>query len=378
MNEKRELEESPLSEYQQIAAQLRELNEDVQAPDAFRTGWRAAVEKEASQMKKTGESHRFSRRGRYGAAAAAAAIFLIGGTMLTRALQPGLTSAPHEYASSAYYVNYDSVAAPRQLAAANFSADDLMMMMEDAGNAAPVNATESTAQRQIILRTASVSLNTTNYENDLDAILAAMQNYGGWAEYQSASGETDSRRASLTLRIPAGSLDDFLGEVKQIGSLKNLETSAQDVSANYCDTESRKAIYEAQRARLTELLAQAEDVADIIEIENSLADLQYKIENLQGSLNHWDSYSETSVVTLTLREIAVSEDKGETSLWARLGDAGKASIRGAGEFFSDMLIFIVLALPYLAAIAAVTALASLCVRRHRRRKALKNQFGENE
>ena len=376
MNEKRELEEAPLSEYQQIAAQLRELNEDVQVPDAFRTGWRAAVEKEANQMKKAGKSHRFSRRGRYGAAVAAAAVFLIGGTLLTRTLQPGLTSAPHEDASSAY-VRYDSGNSLRQMAAANFSADDLVLM-DDAGNAAPVNATESAAQRQIILRTASVSLNTTNYENDLDAILAAMQKYGGWAEYQSASGETDSRRASLTLRIPAGSLDDFLGEVKQIGSLKNLETSAQDVSANYCDTESRKAIYEAQRARLTELLAQAEDVADIIEIESSLADLQYKIENLQGSLNRWDSYSETSVVNLTLREIAVSEDKGETSLLARLGDAGRASIRGAGEFFSDMLIFLVLALPYLAAIAAVTALAALCVRRHRRRKALKNQFGENE
>ena len=205
-----------------------------------------------------------------------------------------------------------------------------------------------------------------------------MQKYDGWAEYESASGEANARRASLTLRIPADRLDDFLADVKQIGSLKNLETSAQDVSANYYDTESRKAIYEAQRERLTELLAQAEDVADIIEIENSLADLQYKIENLQGSLNRWDSYSETSVVNLTLREIAVSEDKAETSLSARLGDAVKTSLREAGEFFSDMLIFLVLALPYLAATAAVTAIVALCVRRHRRRRALKNEFGENE
>lgn len=376
MSEKRNNDEAPLSEYQQIAAELRGLNEGVQAPEAFRTGWRAAVEKEANQMKKSGKSHRFPRRGRYGAAAVAAAIFLVGGTMLTRALQPGLTSSPQADVSSSYS-SYSSGASPRLMAAANSSAGDLVMM-DEVGSAAPANATESTAQRQIILRTASVSLNTTNYENDLNAILTAMQQYGGWAEYQSASGEADSRRASMTLRIPADRLDDFLADVKQIGSLKNLETSAQDVSANYYDTESRKAIYEAQRERLTELLAQAEDVADIIEIENSLADLQYKIENLQGSLNRWDSYSETSVVNLTLREIAVSEDKQETGLLARLGDAVKTSLREAGEFFSDMLIFLVLALPYLAAAAAVTAIAALCVRRHRRRRALKNEFGENE
>lgn len=376
MSEKRNNDDAPLSEYQQIAAELHGLNEGVQAPEAFRTGWRAAVEKEANQMKKSGKSHRFPRRGRYGAAAVAAAIFLVGGTMLTRALQPGLTSSPQADVSSSYS-SYSSGASPRLMAAANSSAGDLVMM-DEVGSAAPANATESAAQRQIILRTASVSLNTTNYENDLNAILTAMQQYGGWAEYQSASGEADSRRASLTLRIPADRLDDFLADVKQIGSLKNLETSAQDVSANYYDTESRKAIYEAQRERLTELLAQAEDVADIIEIENSLADLQYKIENLQGSLNRWDSYSETSVVNLTLREIAVSEDKAETSLPARLGDAVKISLREAGEFFSDMLIFLVLALPYLAATAAVTAIVALCVRRHRRRRALKNEFGENE
>ena len=376
MSEKWKNDDAPLSEYQQIAAELRKLNEDVQAPEAFRTAWRAAVEKEANQMKKSGKSHRFSRRGRYGAAAVAAAVFLVGGTMLTRALQPGLTSAPRavdsSYSSAAYYSS-----SPRLMSAANSSADDLVVM-DEVGSAAPASATESAAQRQIILRTANVSLNTTNYEADLDSILAAMQQYGGWAEYQSASGETNSRRASLTLRIPAGSLDDFLADVKQIGSLKNLETNAQDVSANYYDTESRKAIYEAQRERLTELLAQAEDVADIIEIENSLADLQYKIENLQGSLNRWDSYSETSVVNLTLREIAVSEDKAETGLPARLGDAVKTSIRDAGEFFSDMLIFLVLALPYLAVAAVVTTIVALCVRRRRRRKALKNEFGENE
>lgn len=376
MSEKRNNDEAPLSEYQQIAAELRGLNEGVQAPEAFRTSWRAAVEKEANQMKKSGKSHRFTRRGRYGAAAVAAAIFLVGGTMLTRALQPGLTSSPQADVSSSYS-SYSSGASPRLMAAANSSAGDFVMM-DEVGGAAPANATESAAQRQIILRTANVSLNTTSYDADLNSILAAMQQYGGWAEYQSASGEADSRRASMTLRIPADRLDDFLADVKQIGSLKNLETSAQDVSANYYDTESRKAIYEAQRERLTELLAQAEDVADIIEIENSLADLQYKIENLQGSLNRWDSYSETSVVNLTLREIAVSEDKAETGLPARLGDAVKTSLREAGEFFSDMLIFLVLALPYLAAAAAVTAIVALCVRRHCRRKALKNEFGENE
>ena len=61
MNEKRNPDGAPLSEYQKIAAELRALNDDVQAPETFCAGWRAAVEKEANQMKKSGKSHRFSK-----------------------------------------------------------------------------------------------------------------------------------------------------------------------------------------------------------------------------------------------------------------------------------------------------------------------------
>ena len=49
MSEKRNNDEAPLSEYQQIAAELRGLNEGVQAPEAFRTGWRAAAVLTATQ-----------------------------------------------------------------------------------------------------------------------------------------------------------------------------------------------------------------------------------------------------------------------------------------------------------------------------------------
>ena len=81
--------------------------------------------------------------------------------------------------------------------------------------------------------------------------------------------------------------------------------------------------------------------------------MQYSIESLQGSLNHWDSYADTSVVNLSLQEIAVAQDKQEAGLFDHLGDALKTSWRSARAFFSDMLVFIVLALPILHCLPAL-------------------------
>ena len=380
MNEKRNfLPDDAPSDYQQIAADLRSLNDGVEPPEAFRTGWRAAVEKEAFRMKTTNLPRRPMRRARQALAVAAAAVFLIGGTALTRAFYPGAGGSPSTYADDSFadYATYQYADSRAPMLATNYSsaAKNSVVTLDEVASPDSVAAANDAAaqQRLVILRTASVSISSTNYDADLQRVLDAAEQVSGWSEYQSSENDGASRRrTSMTLRIPAASLDDFLDTLSQIGVVTNLETSTQDVSSNYYDTQSRMEIYIAQRERMTELLSQAEDMADIIEIENSLSDLQYRIESLQGSLKHWDSYAETSVVNLSLREIAVSEDKVEAGLFQRLGDAVKVSIRSAGEFFSDMLIFLVLALPYLAAVAAVTVLIALCARKRKARRRLQN------
>ncbi|HIT69749.1 MAG TPA: hypothetical protein IAC36_07605, partial [Candidatus Aphodomonas merdavium] len=57
----------------------------------------------------------------------------------------------------------------------------------------------------------------------------------------------------------------------------------------------------------------------------------------------------------------------------RLGDALKTSWRSARAFFSDMLVFIVLALPYLALLAGVALIAFIAVSIRRKKHSKKDR-----
>ena len=362
--------------YESIADALSRMDDGLEVPEDFHARWRYAVEKEAWQLKE--KKHRNRRIGRLQwrvLAAAAAVVFLFGGTLLSR-------DAIHNAVNGAI-VPSETAVTQDAIVAESYMAGDARAYggANSRSLAATAAAEESTGtQPSVILRSASVTINSTQYEEDLRAIETALEEYGGWSESTYVSGEKpdqysggNGRYASLTLRVPAASLDAFLAQLDEIGTVTSLHTSTEDVSENYYDVQSRLSLYEAQRERLTELYEKAETVSDIIEIENSLTDLQYSIESLQGSLNHWDSYADTSVVNLSLQEIAVAQDKQEAGLFDRLGDALKTSWRSARAFFSDMLVFIVLALPYLALLAGVALIAFIAVSIRRKMHSKKDR-----
>lgn len=352
--------------YESIARELAEIDTDEEIPEEFCLSWRAAVEKEAMQMKKEKKFHGFGRTGIRVAAAAAAVVFVVGGTLMLQ------KSAPNQMSGRAYYEE------------GRFAYEDStpMLMAESAEMEFTATTNRASAQetqrRNIILRTADLSINTTRYDEDMTSVGSLLKQTGGWSEYESTSGEAvppygsgNGRRTSMTLRVPADSLDSFLEQLSAIGTVTSSSVRAEDVSASYYDTAGRLAIYEAQRERLTQLLGQAETMSDILEIEDSLMELQYDIESLQGTLNRWDSYADMAVVNLSVREIAVAQAKQEVGYFARLADAFKTSVEEAVVFFGDMVVFLVSALPYLVVIGAVALCVAGGIRRAKHRKQAK-------
>lgn len=77
----------------------------------------------------------------------------------------------------------------------------------------------------------------------------------------------------------------------------------QDVTTQYMDIEARLSNLTAQRTRLQELQASAENLADLLEIESSLSDVQYQIESWQSQLDWYSQQVSCSTVYLSLDEV---------------------------------------------------------------------------
>ena len=81
--------------------------------------------------------------------------------------------------------------------------------------AAPVPAPEAApeaapAGEKKVIRTASLNITTTAFDDSLLTLRTLCETSGGWVAYASESSGSSRRTASLTLRIPSAQLDAFL------------------------------------------------------------------------------------------------------------------------------------------------------------------------
>jgi hypothetical protein len=109
-------------------------------------------------------------------------------------------------------------------------------------------------------------------------------------------------------------------------------------------------------------MEQAESMEDIIALESALTDVEYQIEQLSTTLNHYDALINFSTITLYLNEVVkVTEDVGQSdSLGQRMAAgfaaSGEGLVRGTQEFLiwvSYNIVFTVAAVAILGAGAYV-------------------------
>lgn len=302
---------------------------------------------------------------------AAAAVFLVGGTLLTRD-QLSATSTPVTQVSergetsggTGYGVNGANfammdTAAPEEYATRSSSAESYSYTADSGA------AQEETK----IIRTVSLSLGSGAFADDLDALQDLCREAGGWVSYISVSGDAAqaSRRASLTLRIPEEKLEEFLQGADGLGRVISQTETAEDVTATYQDTAARLATQQAKMERLQDLMSETATLSELLELESAIADTQYTLDSLQSQLNATDQQVSYATVDISLRE--ESNADAVTSRDLTLSERLRAGLATGWETFwgfcKDMLVFLSAALPYLAAVGVIAALMHLIF--HRRK-----------
>ena len=168
-------------------------------------------------------------------------------------------------------------------------------------------------QPEKIIYTVNLSMETMQFEQTVSAFEAAVKSYGGYTQYSDVSGSTEyaedgtarliNRYASYTVCIPADKLDAFLAETTELGNVTSNNKSAENVTTRYADYETRKNSLLTEETRLLELLEKAENVENLIALEERLAQVRYEIESIQSNLNDLDRRLAYSTVYLYLQEV---------------------------------------------------------------------------
>ena len=238
--------------------------------------------------------------------------------------------------------------------------------MEDA-NSLTTSDTGSTAlpdSRKWII-TMDMSVETEDLDAMLEELDSHILNLKGYVEGQnvhngSAYAQRRYRSASLTIRIPADSVDQFTREVEGICNVVRSDKRLEDITLTYVSTESRMKALQTEEARLLELMEQAETMSDLLEIEARLTDVRYELESVTSRLRTYDNQVNYATIYLYIDEVQEYTPVAERTVWQRISEDFVSNLKRLGDDIVDVFVWVLVSSPYLA-IYAVLIIALLVV-----------------
>lgn len=360
---------NPFDDENEVLRQcLSPLNEEVpDMPENFHAQWTALVKEDAmkqEESRKVAPMRRWTRI----LSVAAALVFVVGGTLLTKdTLSPAHTT-PQQAATanedSADFATYSYDADDGGIAPMLYAANATMPEAASAKSAA-VNTTPD----KKIIRNVSMTIKTTAYDESMTQLTALLSQYSGYLESSSEYTNTrDLRTASLTLRVPADSLDAFLDGTGDLGRVTSRNMSATDVTDSYQDTAARLENQKLLLSRLQALTDTAGDLSDLLALENQLADTQYNIEQLESSLADTDQQVSEATIRMTLNEEAQPDLRDESvSLSDRITGALSIGWNAFVAFLQDCVVFLTAALPFIAIVAVIALVIAIILKAKKRK-----------
>jgi hypothetical protein len=157
--------------------------------------------------------------------------------------------------------------------------------------------------RPNIVKTADLSIETRRdgFDDAFDRASVVAGIYGGFVESSSTQG-VKHRSGRLTIRVPAGSFEDALHDLRAIGQVQRQSITGRDVTSQFVDIDARLRNYETQERVLLDLLSKATTIAGTLRVQRTLSDVQLHIEELTGERRVLSNRAELSTIDVELFE----------------------------------------------------------------------------
>ena len=250
------------------------------------------------------------------------------------------------------------------------------MAEPEAPNSSMTDSTVSNSalENAKIIYTADMTLETREFEQASSALAALVSSVGGYFESNELNQGGAYRSVYCVIRVPASRFAEFLEQAGEVAHMTYRNQYSQNVSEAYYDLEARLTTQRTKLDRLHELLAKADNMADIITIESAISDTELQIEYLTGSLRKYDSLIDYSTINLSLREVyrLSNEEVTPDTFGERLASAFQRGLDRGIDDLEDFVISIARNWLTLIVWAVIIAVAIVLIRRRiRNRRAAK-------
>jgi len=240
------------------------------------------------------------------------------------------------------------------------------------------------AVERMVIYNANLRIAVEDPTASLDSVIAMAESSGGFVVYSNIYQSTTSSGktvpyANVTIRVPAGQLDPIMTSIKGLTpdpeeDVLSENVSGQDVTSEYTDLESQLRNLEAAEQALVEIMENAKDTEDVLDVFDELTYYRGQIETVKGRMQY---LSESAAMSAISVEIVAKESLQPITIagWEPQGTVKNAveALINTGQKLVDILIwFGIYCLPFLVPLGlAVFFLVKLLLKRKAKRQAKK-------
>ena len=224
---------------------------------------------------------------------------------------------------------------------------------------------------RMIIKNGEMTLLVADTDRALDQATGIAVNSGGYVVSSKTWNSGEFKSAALTMGVPS---DQFEAVQRQLRALAvevlSDTSSGQDVSDEFVDLQSRLTNLEATAARIRELLKDAKDVDEALQVNIKLSEVESEIEQIKGRMQYLKDRSAFSTIVLNLQP-DVPEPTPEA--W-QPGKTVESAVNSAGSLLRGLIDaviwFGIVLLPFAIPVLAIIAIV-VYFRRRRGKKAAK-------
>ncbi len=210
------------------------------------------------------------------------------------------------------------------------------------------------AQKRAVIAKGQVSLHTDDVEKARFELQKLLDRWDGVIANEESTADEDgtTQRARLELRVPSPRFSTAMESIPTLGTLVDRGRTSEDVTTQVIDIESRIRSQRASLARIQALLADAEDLNQVIAIETQLSRRQADLDSLEQQQKYLADQTSLSTITVYLAvpdEAEADDDRGFwsglKSGWEALGDSTAVALTAVGAVLPFAALLGLLALP---------------------------------
>ena len=174
------------------------------------------------------------------------------------------------------------------------------MAMEGRAADGSVSTTVVPPTDRQIVRTGSMSMTADDVTATAFTIHSVVAKHQGLMSGEDMSNNGEMTYASITAQIPANNLDAFIAEVSKLGAVQTINVAASDVTAQVVDLDARIKAAQTSVNRMTQLLAQAQRIEDMLAIEAQLSSRQAELDSLTAQRKYLGDQVAMSTISISV------------------------------------------------------------------------------